>query len=621
MIDSNQRKQRLNRLIKEYRKVNDHQELINKLKNLTMNHIKNKDLYEEKLHELSYDDAYNKSLFIKVAKRYMKQASKKQVLYMLMDLIKQKPPLYHEKASELLTLIEEKYNEIDPELKSVIYYEISDKHPVPNEQMTNKVLLNSIKDLEDDQKLHAINTFYQNQQLGSIDQLYTFTSVNKIEENNGTSSAVSPLVTVIVPIKHHIDYIDQSLYTLMNQTYSSIEFIFISVYSAKSLTSYCQSLISHSNINFFQVNSQLSVPQMLNQAIDYAKGEYITVHQLNEWAHPERIHYQVSDLENSKKQANRLKALKFLSDRFEPVDDFYQYTFTRYSSICLKTARLKDEGLKWTDLLNGYFKVFDHDLQIVLKESITCLNVDGLIVLIEADSLTNERYKRALQHANVEFEDILKFHNDKKQRLSRLQKLPSFFSGESNTFDIIVCGGLRDSSLNHKRFVENVINNINLNLRQGIIKSTRKLEQNNDRSKDMRAYFNKDLRVVNGEDHVEAELLIIYDYEEFAKVIEDTPIMSVKAVKLVYESSSKSLVDRFTKVIQFRQSYEAIIRKTGIKPIVHPVNENSRKELKRIKQSYKRAEVSRFMWCDHAGSNSYQDLLMAHLPERSPDHV
>src|SRR5699024_1892563 len=143
-----------------------------------------------------------------------------------------------------------------------------------------------------------------------INQLFTrenFSSI-KIDFESGKSLLDSiepsvtkkidgPMVSVIVPTFKGSELIGTTLKCLQQQTWSNLEIIVVDDGSGPEHTSALERICSeYDNVQLVLQPENFGAYPARNRAMDIASGEFITVHDDDDWSHPEKIQTQVEHL-------------------------------------------------------------------------------------------------------------------------------------------------------------------------------------------------------------------------------------------------------------------------------------------------------------------------------------
>ena len=90
------------------------------------------------------------------------------------------------------------------------------------------------------------------------------------------SKVNQPLVSVIVPCYNHEKYVEQTIESIVNQTYKNIELIVIDDGSKDSSPEILEKLSKKYNF-YFERQENMGLPATLNKMIKMAQGEYISL--------------------------------------------------------------------------------------------------------------------------------------------------------------------------------------------------------------------------------------------------------------------------------------------------------------------------------------------------------
>ncbi|MGG3799025.1 glycosyltransferase [Metabacillus fastidiosus] len=124
------------------------------------------------------------------------------------------------------------------------------------------------------------------------------------ENFNSSKLTNKPLVSVIVPAYNHEKYVQNTLDSIINQTYSNIELIILNDGSSdnthKIITAYAEKLKNRFT-NYVYINKENEgVCKTLNKGLEISQGKYIIPFASDDYMFPERIEEQVHFLEENK---------------------------------------------------------------------------------------------------------------------------------------------------------------------------------------------------------------------------------------------------------------------------------------------------------------------------------
>lgn len=149
-----------------------------------------------------------------------------------------------------------------------------------------------------------------------------------------------PLVTIIMPAYNAEKTIGFAIDSILNQTYKNIELIIVDDYSVDStLEIIKQKKKIDSRIKIICNDRNLGPYVSKNKALDISSGEYITGHDADDWAHPQRIEKQVDFMLNNP----NIKAMVGKKIRMTDEGKFVNFYISK---------GLKDDGILSTSFIS-----------------------------------------------------------------------------------------------------------------------------------------------------------------------------------------------------------------------------------------------------------------------------
>ena len=105
-----------------------------------------------------------------------------------------------------------------------------------------------------------------------------------------------PLVSVVVTYYDNHELINFSIQSLLNQTYSNIQIIIVFDGCKKKTILKLKKKFNNYRINFIVLKKKLGNANAKNSAIPLIKGSYVTVHDSDDIAHPQKIERHIYPL-------------------------------------------------------------------------------------------------------------------------------------------------------------------------------------------------------------------------------------------------------------------------------------------------------------------------------------
>jgi len=169
-------------------------------------------------------------------------------------------------------------------------------------------------------------------------------NVEKIDED---VSFQYKKVSIILTTYNEIELVLVSLKSLLNQTYQNIEIIIVDDASEDDTRSQLEALKKQNSLDitliFLKQNHGTYIAK--NIGLTYAKGDLLTFHDADDWAHPQRIEEHVSEHEKNEKVKFSISKLVRITDK----GYFYSrhiYPLDRLSmvSLMIDKSLLKEVG-------------------------------------------------------------------------------------------------------------------------------------------------------------------------------------------------------------------------------------------------------------------------------------
>lgn len=176
---------------------------------------------------------------------------------------------------------------------------------------------------------------------GSMDRIDRLVPTNSVPVTDG------PLVSIIMPTHNGSELIETAVTSLVNQTWRNIEIIVVDDCS----DAYHRSRVEHlpqldPRIVVLQQETNLGAYCARNLGLVAAKGQFVTVHDDDDWSHHQKIELQVRHLvDNPELPANMSQHARCTPElNFLRINNNPQFCQPNFSSLMVKTSVLKDLG-------------------------------------------------------------------------------------------------------------------------------------------------------------------------------------------------------------------------------------------------------------------------------------
>ena len=106
----------------------------------------------------------------------------------------------------------------------------------------------------------------------------------------------NPKVTVLIVCYNHIQYLEESIYSVLNQTYKNIEIIVADDFSQDGSPDRLKLLSEKLNFIFLANETNIGLNETIIKASEYATGSFISILSSDDYLDVEKIHKQIKYL-------------------------------------------------------------------------------------------------------------------------------------------------------------------------------------------------------------------------------------------------------------------------------------------------------------------------------------
>lgn len=185
-----------------------------------------------------------------------------------------------------------------------------------------------------------------------------------------------PRVTVLVPSFNGSDFLETTLRCLVRQTWKDLEIIVVDDGSDEPHRRMTREACERygDDVIFVQQPENLGAYCARNRGLELSTGEYITVHDDDDWSHPEKIEVQVRDLlERGPRSANMTRHVRTApSLRMSRINNNPSFSQGNFSSLMFHRSILEEVGV-WDDVNRGADAEFRDRLVKVIGEPVEIL--------------------------------------------------------------------------------------------------------------------------------------------------------------------------------------------------------------------------------------------------------
>ncbi|WP_293788901.1 glycosyltransferase [uncultured Pedobacter sp.] len=293
----------------------------------------------------------------------------------------------------------------------------------------------------------------------------------------------SPVITVFMAAYNSSGFIEESIASILTQTFKDFEFIIIDDGSTDDTASVVKKF-TDSRIRFIQNEGNKGLPYTRNRLLTLAKGEYIAILDSDDIAYPNRLQLQLDFLYAHPEIAlcgghSKIidkNGLESNNEIIAPTDDSINMRILFTNPFVNSSTMFKTQAFKEVNGYRDYALAEDFDLFIRISEKYKVANIDAFLVKyrIHGENIT---IKRSEDQEKNELQ-ILKYIQDSlgmpfnithlnlhKQLFTNNLKKTSFLS----YFDLL--NAMKTANTKSKRFDQQKVNRFLFNKWFEILKS------------------------------------------------------------------------------------------------------------------------------------------------------
>lgn len=226
-----------------------------------------------------------------------------------------------------------------------------------------------------------------------------------------------PLVSIIMPTFNGSDHILTAVKSVLSQTWVNLELIIVDDGSEENHWNSIQSQIPlDSRIRLFRLPENQGAYFARNYALARAKGDYITVHDDDDWSHPEKIERQMSEILKSPDSVGNMSFMTRIDEDcfFLRINDNPEFNQKNYSSLLVPRNLLNQVG-SWDAVTRGGDAEFHERLQAITGSLIGSVQTPPLsFARSRSGSLTSGEIRKGfISHGRQSYSlSYLKWHKD-----------------------------------------------------------------------------------------------------------------------------------------------------------------------------------------------------------------
>jgi glycosyltransferase involved in cell wall biosynthesis len=216
----------------------------------------------------------------------------------------------------------------------------------------------------------------------------------------------NPLVSILIPTYNSVDFVEDTVRSIMNQTYTNIEIVIVDDASTDGTMKILEKLSKEDKrIKLSQNKKNLGITDNMNNGIHKCIGKYIAILDGDDWAYPYRIEEQVKLMEKDEEVvlcAGYMdicdENLNVKTTRTYPLKDKeIRRAMVKYDPISHPSSMWRKDALLKTDLYSKNFPICrDYDLIVRISKFGKYENVPKSLIKyrVRKDSETGKKIRQ-----------------------------------------------------------------------------------------------------------------------------------------------------------------------------------------------------------------------------------
>ncbi|MDG6881292.1 Hyaluronan synthase [Phocoenobacter uteri] len=276
-----------------------------------------------------------------------------------------------------------KHAELEKEIKSQLNADSS----------SEVLLLKNYLHNDAKQKIIQLNTLFKENEL----ELLQLKDKNKnlfVDNLYSTATPLPkedmPLVSIIVTTYNLEKYIEHSIKSLLNQTYTNIEIIVVDDASSDNTVAIVDKIaLKHTNIKLIKQTNNVGTYACKHIAMEYVNGEFVQCHDGDDWACPQKIEKQVIPLLKDRKLVATFSRWLRLDKDGDPVTDRIYPLIRENPSSCLFRKEVVMNKMRlWEQVKTGADSEFNARIKQIFSKQILTIKLPLTIGSYRKESLS-----------------------------------------------------------------------------------------------------------------------------------------------------------------------------------------------------------------------------------------
>lgn len=495
----------------------------------------------------------------------------------------------------------------------------------------------------DEVRLEWINKIYSSHGLSQLELIgpskgLKFGNLSSAAPVAEESLASGPKISILMPVYNAEEFIRTAVDSMLNQTWKNIEIIAVDDCSTDNSWAILQDFSKKDKrLTCFRNERNMGAYPTRNRALSFAKGDFITVHDSDDWSHPQMLEVQIRamlrDAEIKVSFTSMARVLPDMQFALRPERNNMEYIHRSYPSLMIRRSDLA-MLTHWDPVIaNADDEFVQRARELWGREALRDIfpNVPFSYFLKHEASLTSQKTTNlrsltyGVRHEYSKQAGFWREHvlADAKARDISLSTertgpkspfpIPNILVPNhwktSNHYDIVIISDLSLLGGTRRCNEGYVAAALNMGLRVGLFHWPRyDLRLVEDIGAEYRALsYNKNVDILTCEEEVTCELLLIHHPPILKYVPDMLPKVEARHLGILVNQLPKQLLSEEVKYYTEAQVNDTCRKFFGRTPVWIPISPLVRKHLKALEYKH----LGEYDWYP-----PYGQALPAHSPPR-----
>lgn len=263
----------------------------------------------------------------------------------------------------------------------------------------------------------------------------------------------NPLVSIVIPCYNHEQFVQDTIQSVIEQTYENIELIIIDDGSRDHSVTKIQEMVEMCEQRFvrfeFRSRPNKGLSATLNETLEWCQGKYYSPIASDDLLLPEKTKIQVNYLENNNLCVAVFGSVRLINKNNEYVNDWivknksykFEDIIMHNHQLLAPTAMLKLEIVKKVGGYNSSLYIEDWYMWLKLSKEGKIFSMNQIFALYRKHENNNSKNNEKMHKDRLDILELYRDHNLYKKAVKNIKLINAyedFFSDEDKKFTNLI---------------------------------------------------------------------------------------------------------------------------------------------------------------------------------------